>query len=345
LDSTHISVNFPDAATYTGVLQPPNVIKWSNNSSWSKVPAIETVIDLNGRWMTPGGLLGPAITVHGNSISIDMSPLGRPSADGTVVDTADISVRFPDARTYTGVLEKPGTIRWDNNSTWTKFNPSVIKHLFVLVMENRSFDHLLGFQGIAGKDTQTGQPTKADDLTGPGGARIAEPYNDYGNSRYTVTPTAGDRTYNAQDVQHQFLDVVTQLCGQGQGPAVAANGGLKGGAYPKLAEATKTGFAADYALNSDAGNPGEPLKCFAQGTLPVLTALAREFVLCDHWFSAMAGPTEPNRMFVHAATSGVWHDSPTTSDYEEIYGAKSAGAAGYGISLENGTTFHAPRRA
>ena len=344
LNSTQISVHFPDDKTYTAVLQPPNVIKWPNNSSWTKVPAIQTVIDLNGQWMS-GGVLIAAMTVHGNSIAVDMSATKRQSAVGTVLNSSTISVTFPDDKAYTAVLQTPGTIRWSNNSTWTKYDTSVIKHLFVLVMENRSFDHLLGFQGITGKDTQTGQPTKADDLTGPGGAKIAEPYNDYGPSRYTVTPTAGDRTYNTHDVQHQFLDVVTQLCGQGQGPAVAANGGLKGGAYPKLAEATKTGFAADYAINSDAGNPGEPLRCFAPGTLPVLTALAKEFVLCDHWFSAMAGPTEPNRMFVHAATSGVWDDSPTNSDYEEIYGAKSVGDADDGISFENGTIFDALRRA
>jgi hypothetical protein len=59
LDSTHISVNFPDDKTYTGVLQAPNVIRWSNNSSWTKVPAIQTVIDLNGQWMN-GGVLGPS---------------------------------------------------------------------------------------------------------------------------------------------------------------------------------------------------------------------------------------------------------------------------------------------
>jgi phospholipase C len=344
LNSTQISVNFPDDKTYTAVLQAPNVIKWSNNSSWTKVPAIQTVIDLNGQWMG-GGVLTAIMTVHGNSIAVDMSPSKRQSAVGTVINSSTISVKFPDDKAYTAVLQTPGTIRWSNNSTWTKFDTSVIKHLFVLVMENRSFDHLLGFQGITGKDTQTGQPTKADDLTGPGGATIAEPYNDYANLRYTVTPTAGDRTYHTHDVQHQFLDVVTQLCGQTQGQTVAQNGGLNGGAYPPLAEARKTGFAADYALKSDAGNPGEPLRCFGRGTLPVLTALAKEFVLCDHWYSAMAGPTEPNRMFVHAATSGVWDDSPTNGDYEEIFGAKSAGAEDYGISFENGTIFDALRRA
>ena len=391
LDSTHISVNFPDDKTYTGALQTPDVIRWSNNSSWTKVPAIGTVIDLNGQWMS-GDVLGPVMTVHGNSISIDMSALKRPTALGAVVDTSNISVNFPDDKTYTGVLQKPGTIRWSNNSAWTKFDNSVIKHLFVLMMENRSFDHLLGFQGITGKDTQTGTTTKAEDLIGLRGLgqKGEEHYNDYtfqtneqeisvpvvgpvdsgslsdpiaselkstnpppppppppvfATTRYPVTPTAGDTIYNKHDVQHQFLDVLTQLCGQGQGPTVAANGGLKGGPYPPVAEATKTGFAADYALNSDAGNPGEPMRCFAQGSLPVLTALAREFVLCDHWFSSMAGPTEPNRMFVHAATSGEWDDSPTKDDYEEIFGAKAAGAADYGIAFENGTIFDALRRA
>jgi len=115
LDTTHISVNFPDDKTYTGVLQAPNVIRWSNNSSWTKVPAIQTVIDLNGRWGS-GGVLGPVITVHGNSISIDMSALKRPTAVGTVVNGSDISVTFPDDKTYSGVLQPLGTIRWSDNS-------------------------------------------------------------------------------------------------------------------------------------------------------------------------------------------------------------------------------------
>jgi phospholipase C len=344
LDSTHVSVHFPDDKTYTGVLQAPNVIKWSNNSAWTKVPTIATVIDLNGQWMS-GGVLGPIITVEGNSISVDMSALKRPKALGTVINNSDISVRFPDDKTYSGVLQKPDTIRWSNNSTWTRFGSSVIKHLFVLMMENRSFDHLLGFQGITGKDTRTGAATKAEDLTGPRAVTVEEPFNEFNNLRYAVSPTAGDTTYNKHDVKHQFPDVLTQLCGQAQGQTVVANGGLKGGEYPQVVEATKRGFAADYAMNSDSTNPGEPMRSFAPGALPVLTALAKEFVLCDHWFSSMAGPTEPNRMFAHAATSGVWDDSPSNRDYEEIFGAKSLGDASYGVSFENGTIFDALRLA
>ena len=341
LDSTHISVNFPDDKTYVGVLQTPNVIKWSNNSSWTKVAAIQTVIDLNGQWMS-GGVLGPVITVHGNSLAVDMSALKRPPASGTVVNGSNISVSFPDDKTYSGVLQAPGTILWSNNSTWTKPDTSVIKHLFVLVMENRSFDHMLGFQGITGKDAQTGAPTKAEDLNGSRQRHVLQPVRD---DEIRGLPTAGDTTFHTHDVQHQFLDVLTQLCGQAEGQAVQVNGGLKGGPYPPVAKASNTGFAADYAINSDSANPGEPMRCFAPGALPVLTALAKEFVLCDHWFSAMAGPTEPNRMFVHAATSDVWDDSPTNRDYEEIFGAKSASDAKAGISFSHGTIFDALRRA
>ena len=347
INRSEISVTFPDDKTYTGALQAPNVIKWSNNSSWTTFAAIETVFDLNGQWMI-GGVLGPVFTVHGNSISIDMSALNRKTATGTVMGSSAISVNFPDDKTYSGTLQAPGVIRWSNNSTWSKFDTSVIKHLFVLVMENRSFDHLLGFQGITGKDAETGAPTKAEDLIRPAAQsaeQAAQPFNDFNNSRYTVTPDAGDVIFGKHDVLHQFPDVLTQLCGQTEGQAFGPKGNLKGAAYPTVAGPTETGFAADYGTNSDKTNPGEPMRCFAPGALPVLTALAKEFVLCDHWHSALPGPTEPNRMFVHAASSGGWDDSPTNHQYEEIFGAKAAGDASAGISFEHGTIFDALRRA
>jgi phospholipase C len=43
----------------------------------------------------------------------------------------------------------------------------------------------------------------------------------------------------------------------------------------------------------------------------VLTALTREFCVCDRWFSSMPGPTWPNRFFMHAASSAGLDDSPS----------------------------------
>ncbi len=45
------------------------------------------------------------------------------------------------------------------------------------------------------------------------------------------------------------------------------------------------------------------MKCFDPLKLPALTTLAREFAVCDRWFSSVPGPTLPNRAFAHAATS------------------------------------------
>ena len=44
--------------------------------------------------------------------------------------------------------------------------PFKVKHVFVLMLENRSYDHMLGYSPIEGTDAETGQPTAANRLTG-----------------------------------------------------------------------------------------------------------------------------------------------------------------------------------
>jgi hypothetical protein len=85
----------------------------------SSAATVKTLIDLNGRWES-GGTPGPVVTVSGNLITIDMSAYHRPSAHGTIVGSSDITVTFPDDKTYTAKLQHPNTIRWSNNSTWKK---------------------------------------------------------------------------------------------------------------------------------------------------------------------------------------------------------------------------------
>ncbi|MEH2560177.1 hypothetical protein V1286_007706 [Bradyrhizobium algeriense] len=77
-----------------------------------------------------------------------------------------------------------------------------------------------------------------------------------------------------------------------------------------------SGYASSYAKRKEEFLPlfdgprvgpegaGNVMKCFTPDQLPVLNALAREFVVCDRWFSSLPGPTEPNRMFMYAETSG-----------------------------------------
>jgi phospholipase C len=65
--------------------------------------------------------------------------------------------------------------------------------------------------------------------------------------------------------------------------------------------------------------------------LPLLTALAWEFVVCDNWFSSIPGPTWPNRYFVHAASSAGLDHSPSTEEIVQWFA--------HGVPLQNGTIF------
>src|SRR5215467_5876743 len=100
-------------------------------------------------------------------------------------------------------------------------------YVFVLMLENRSFDHMLGFSGITGTDAATGQPTQIEGLTG------AES-NSFEGKPYPVSPSAN--FVAPLDPGHEFSDVLTQLGGEG---AVYP----PGGAYPPI---NNSGFVASY---------------------------------------------------------------------------------------------------
>jgi phospholipase C len=58
-----------------------------------------------------------------------------------------------------------------------------IQHVFVLVLENRSFDHMLGFSGITGVDAVSGERRSIDGVAGT-------ETNSYQGNAYPVTHPA-----------------------------------------------------------------------------------------------------------------------------------------------------------
>ena len=186
-------------------------------------------------------------------------------------------------------------------------------YVFVLMLENRSFDHMLGYSAITGTDAATGLATSIDGLSG-------SESNSFNGKSYGVQK--GADWAMPVDPGHEFTDVLTQLGGAGSTYA-------PGGAYPPI---NNSGFAASYAGVKGAGDPGEIMKCFTPEQLPVLNALAREFVVCDRWHSSIPGPTWPNRMFAHAASSAGLDHSPSTAEilqWETVFG----------YSFQNGNIF------
>lgn len=181
-----------------------------------------------------------------------------------------------------------------------------VKHIFVLVLENRSFDHMLGATQINGSDAETRAPTQT--VRRPEGTA-----NDVRDANGNVTDHCivgtGQKRSVGVDPGHEFGDTL-----------VALGGAQPSSAYPPYPAVDNSGFAQ----NSSVSSPGDPcsimLSYRGDGTdeagadVPVITALAREFAVCDHWFSSMPGPTWPNRLFIHAASSAGLDDSPSPGD-------------------------------
>ncbi len=96
---------------------------------------------------------------------------------------------------------------------------------------------------------------------------------------------------------HEFVDVNQQLSVQRQ-PA----------AFPAVP--LMNGLVANYGEQPGhddrpigPGRGREIMQCLDPSLIPVISTLARNFVVCDRWHASMLGPTWPNRFFVHAATS------------------------------------------
>jgi len=155
--------------------------------------------------------------------------------------------------------------------------PTPFRHLVVLMLENRSFDHMLGFlkspeypiEGLTGNETN---PPAAE-----GGLPVVVSRD--AHSVHDLNPDPG----------HDFIDVNVQIFGSKDGT---------------LSGPTMQGFVQDYALVSNHMEQGANImKCFTADTLPVLSTLAQQYAVCDHWYSSVPGPTIPNRLFAHAASS------------------------------------------
>jgi phospholipase C len=186
-----------------------------------------------------------------------------------------------------------------------------VKHLFVLVLENRSFDHVFGLSQMTGADVVTGEPTSVRGVS-PG----LPPQLDSAGTSFSIVPTAPSLKFALKgDLGHEFKNVKRQLC------SVANAGAPYSGADSEI---DNSGFVLDLEIliaqrkkDDEAGKDAavnDALHCFTPASLPVLTALAKEFVVCDNWFSSVPGPTFPNRMFLHAGTSDGITESPGTGD-------------------------------
>ncbi|KAG1331821.1 non-specific phospholipase C2 [Cocos nucifera] len=150
-----------------------------------------------------------------------------------------------------------------------------IKTVVVLVMENRSFDHMLGWMkrlnpeidGVTGSEWN---PVSASDPASP---RVY-----FGDGAHFVDPDPG----------HSFQAIREQIFGSNDTSA---------------APAPMNGFVQN-ARSMSENMTESVMNGFRPEMVAVYKTLVEEFAVFDRWFASVPTSTQPNRLFVHSATSG-----------------------------------------
>ena len=175
-----------------------------------------------------------------------------------------------------------------------------LQHIVVLMMENRSFDHMLGSLSAVNP--------KIDGITD----QLSNP----DTTGAAVKPQAL-ADYQGQldpDPDHHFPAVDLQIFG----------GDTSATRKPNM-----QGFIKSYFNQQrDVRHSQKIMYYFTQKQLPVLTTLALEFAVFNRWFASIPGPTICNRAFAHYGTSfgrvdmnPIYINEPFKSVYNRLLSA------------------------
>jgi len=164
-----------------------------------------------------------------------------------------------------------------------------LKHVVILMQENRSFDHYFGsLQGVRGfADKQA--------LTYQNGTTIFQQPDTTRTDLGYLLPFHMDSTkvnaQNARDLDHSWV-----------GDHSARNNGLWNNYVPAKTEQT--------------------MGYFTRADLPFQYAVADAFTICDGYHQAILAPTSPNRMYFWTGTSGGFITNP--DDYIAVFSGSNS---------------------
>ena len=157
-----------------------------------------------------------------------------------------------------------------------------IETIVIVIMENRSFDHMLGYLSLEGLANVEGLKGDA--------AWQASYANSYSGKRYPifrVDPAA----LPCSDPQHDRQSIALQISQAPAGPGPSQMGG----------------FVESYATLSDPvpADPSAVMGYFHAASLPAFDFFARHYCVCDHWFASLPLGTQANRLMAMAGESQV----------------------------------------
>jgi phospholipase C len=188
------------------------------------------------------------------------------------------------------------------------------QHVVVLMMENRSFDNILGYLY-----TPANPPSNNQSFEGIGYHNLSNPIPSYADSSFIGNvPVYRDSVMNnpSPDPGEEYPHINTSLFGT----VLPDSNRFKAacdmtipwnlpdplpGTYPM------NGFLTDYINNFKLTQGRLPtyseykiiMSCFPPEVVPVISKLATSFAVCDHWHCAVPSQTFCNRSFMNSAQS------------------------------------------
>jgi phospholipase C len=172
-------------------------------------------------------------------------------------------------------------------------NLAKIDHVIVLMMENRSFDHVLGYLKLDGVRPQV------DGLEA-----------DMGNE------DAAGKFHKVRPLGRRKIDI--KALDPGHGPADVRE---------QIAGGAMSGFLTNYVKAFERSSEDNPppegfkfdptlvLSYLRADDIPVYDYLARSFQVCDRWFSSVPGPTWPNRLYAACGQAAGSKDNKSPPFY------------------------------
>jgi phospholipase C len=196
---------------------------------------------------------------------------------------------------------------------------SAIKYVVQLMLENRSFDQMLGFlYESTGNQSSTGQPFEG--LTGNESnpddtGRQIQVYKIDGTAPHPYLMPGADPGEGFFNTNYQLFSTDDPTQG-----AIPQNQGF----VINFKAAIASDQAKHYKDTLPDTDPSEIMGMYTPEMLPVMSGLAKGFAVCDQWFSSAPTMTMPNRAFANAATSqGHLADNVKTYTCPSIFGSLS----------------------
>ncbi|ACY17388.1 alkaline phosphatase family protein [Haliangium ochraceum] len=171
-----------------------------------------------------------------------------------------------------------------------------IEHVIVLMLENRSFDHVLGSLSLReGRGDLDGLREEAQHGNFDASDHLYEVHPLAGNIHY------GDRARRFRPDPPHGSEAVRMQIGRHM-----------------------DGFVRAYQLaRPDEPYPQSVLGYLTRAEQPITYALADNFVVCDRWFAAVPTGTIPNRMYSMAGHAQGYVDNPEPTSFFGVEGLET----------------------